>query len=134
MWRDSGTTVSSGYLLTGNIRFHIEANKLFKYVNVSTQPLTGSVRVSRVLPSGVESTVAQYGEQGLTFSPDVLMYDPPTEYCAYRFTLTPDANGNSPIFNAYQVKALPAQRRQRMINLTVSCFDKEQTTGGSIWE
>ena len=101
VWRDSGTTVSSGYLLTGNIRFHIEANKLFKYVNVSTQPLTGSVRVSRVLPSGVESTVAQYGERGLTFSPDVLMYDPPTEYCAYRFTLTPDANGNSPVFNAY---------------------------------
>ena len=49
------------------------------------------------------------------------------EYLGYKFTLSRSASDNSkgPVFKGYQVKALPATARQRLIQFPLWCFDIE---------
>jgi hypothetical protein len=65
------------------------------------------------------------------------------EFLSYRFTLSRSASDTSkgPVFKGFQAKALPATKRQRLIQFPVWCFDVEKdrynvTTGyeGRAWE
>jgi hypothetical protein len=49
------------------------------------------------------------------------------EYLGFQFTLTRSSTDSSkgPLFTGYQVKALPAIPRQRLIQYPLSCFDHE---------
>ena len=41
------------------------------------------------------------------------------------------SDADTPVLHSYQVKALPAARNQRLIAVTLSCFDKETDRGGN---
>jgi hypothetical protein len=67
----------------------------------------------------------------------------PQEFLSYKFTLSRSASDTSkgPIFKGYQAKALPATKRQRLIQFPVWCYDIEKDrynvqTGyeGRAWE
>jgi hypothetical protein len=49
------------------------------------------------------------------------------EYLGFQFTLTRSSTDTSkgPLFTGYQIKALPAIPRQRLIQYPLSCFDHE---------
>jgi hypothetical protein len=49
------------------------------------------------------------------------------EYLGFQFTLTRSDTDSSkgPLFTGYQIKALPAIPRQRLIQYPLSCFDHE---------
>ena len=51
----------------------------------------------------------------------------PQEFISYKFTLSRSASNTSlgPIFKGYQSKALPATKRQRLIQFPVWCYDVE---------
>ena len=56
------------------------------------------------------------------------------EYLSYKFTLSRSASDTSkgPVFKGYQVKALPATERQRLIQYPLMCFDVETDRHGII--
>jgi hypothetical protein len=67
----------------------------------------------------------------------------PQEFVSFKFTLSRSASDTSrgPVFKGYQAKALPATKRQRLIQFPVWCFDIEKDrynvqTGyeGRAWE
>lgn len=133
---ESTTTLeSTGYLQTGRIRYHTLEPKLFKYVRPRVEPLAGSLSVSVINPQGTETTLASWAGVGLT-SLDETQF--PTnlgaqEYVSLRFTLNRDTGAGStgPTLTGYQVKALPAAKRQRMYVLPLLCFDYEKDKYGN---
>jgi hypothetical protein len=67
----------------------------------------------------------------------------PQEFVSYKFTLSRSASDTSkgPVFKGFQAKALPATKRQRLIQFPVWCYDIEKDrynvqTGyeGRAWE
>jgi hypothetical protein len=52
----------------------------------------------------------------------------PLEFLQYRFDLNRDTTDTTkgPDFEGYQIKALPASTRQRLVQLPLFCFDVEQ--------
>ena len=128
------TTVTSGYLETHYHRFGTLEPKKFHAVLVRASG-TGTVTISKVTPSG--SVVSLYTMPASAGEVEVtLRADDPVERLALRFTLTGDAK-----LLSYQLRALPAPTRQRMIRVPLALHDVERrgTTRasgrqGAAWE
>lgn len=139
-----GEKVPSGWLETGRIRFDTAEDKIFQYVKVSTLPVDGSITISWRDTSATLVSLGTYTTGG---TPGVRSYD--TEgsdgkahpWLSYRFTLTRGtvSTSNSPVLTSYQVKAQPANVRQRIIKVPLLCFQREQAHGSraverSVWD
>lgn len=133
------TPVASGYLETSFHRFGSLEPKKFHTVRVRCGGEGGSVTISKVLPEG--SVVPLYTLPATSGETDVtLRADVPLDRLALRFTLTADG-ANSPKLLSYQLRALPAPARQRMIRVPLALHDVERRgttraagrTGGA-WE
>ena len=119
---------ASGYIQTGLIRYLTLEDKHFKLIKARIQyPITGNVKVSTVDASGSVLDI-------LTITPD---YDAtqdittgiptPAESMAFRFTLYPLSTDTtkSSVLNGYQLKALPAVKRNRTYTIPILNFDFE---------
>jgi hypothetical protein len=58
----------------------------------------------------------------------------PQEYLAFKFVFTSSAGGNlkTPLFTGYQLKSLPAVKRQRLIQYPLVCYDRETDKFGNM--
>jgi hypothetical protein len=83
--------------------------------------------ISIIADNGNSFNVITYNSA--TGSPEAATTSPEgaQEYVSYKFTLSRSATNTSqgPIFKGYQAKALPATKRQRLIQFPVWCFDVE---------
>jgi hypothetical protein len=135
--QDAANLVSSGYVQTGLIRYNTLELKNFKrivgrgdfgiaassaYPNGSTK---GSMTIASVDTAGNRYDIVSYdnniGTPESTISQPVGAQDA----IALRFTLFRDATDStlSPIFKGYQLKAVPATPRTRIIKIPLLCFD-----------
>jgi len=119
--------VSEGYLQTGYIRYNTLENKIFKFIQPRIDTSNGGLTVNSISELGVEYTIGSFN-QGSTVTELGVPY--PTgahQYLGFKFTLTRSTTDSSlgPLFTGYQVKALPAVPRQRLIQYPLSCFDHE---------
>jgi hypothetical protein len=119
--------VASGYLQTGYIRYNTLENKLFKFLNPRFDSTNGGLSIQSISETAVEYNIASF-LQGSTITEVGIPY--PTgahEYLAFKFTFTRDDTDNTlgPLFTGYQVKALPAVPRQRLIQYPLFCYDHE---------
>ena len=135
--------VSSGYVQTGAIRYGTLEPKNFKFVRARGVYTYGAMDIQTVEENGNINNVISYNAavgtpEAATTSPET-----PQEFLSYRFTLSRSASDTSqgPVFKGFQAKALPATKRQRLIQFPVWCFDVEKdrynvTTGyeGRAWE
>lgn len=130
-----GTTADSGYIETSYHRFGTLEPKKFHAVSVRASGSTGTVTISKVTPTGSVVSLftmpASDGEAEVT-----LRADEPEDRLALRFDLTGDAK-----LLSYQLRALPAPSRQRMIRVPLTMHDVERrgttrATGreGAAWE
>lgn len=136
----TSSALQTGTLETGLLRYGTLENKKFLTVKVRVGGTAGTVRVSKVAPNGSvvplhTIDVSQAAEAVIN-----LVETTPAELLGLKFTLTPDGT-SSPILRGYQVRALPAPERQRMIRVPLMLHDQERrgatrTTGrtGSAWE
>ena len=125
--------VSSGYLQTGQIRYFTMEDKHFELAKLrQTLPMLGKLKLTLVNPDSTEVDIITV-DQSFDFTQDITGVDYavdqfPKESIAMRFTFYP-AVGQTidqvDSFNGYQLKALPAVRRQRMITLPLENFDFE---------
>jgi hypothetical protein len=123
----SDNLCASGYIQTGLIRYLTLEDKHFKLVKLNLQnPITGKVKLSTVLDDGTITDVITVNENFNT-SLDIatnLSYERPS--LALRFTLYPTtALTSATTFAGYQLKALPAVHRQRVITIPIMNYDFE---------
>jgi hypothetical protein len=137
------TLVSSGYLTTGAIRYGTLEPKNYKFIRARGNYANGAMDIQSVGDDANVYNVITYNASIGT--PEAATTEPegPQEFVSYKFTLSRSASDTSkgPIFKGYQAKALPATKRQRLIQFPVWCYDIEKDrynvqTGyeGRAWE
>jgi hypothetical protein len=126
---------SSGWLETGRIRYGTVEPKFFRYINVQCTTGQGdSINVYTVNKDGTETSIAVLSE-GLS-NQDVYISNPSTkqEYMSFKFVFNNVTDDQDvPVLDAYQIKATPAQRRQRLYQYPLSCFDHEMDKFNSLF-
>ena len=131
---ESATTkVESGYIKTGRIRYNTLEPKVFKFVRPRIDLTYGSLVINTISGAGTEfpaSTLVQ-GEL-----PTEISTNYPTggqELLQYKFTFNRSTTDTTqgPVFSGYQIKALPATPRQRLIQFPVFCYDQETDSLGN---
>jgi len=117
----------TGYVTTGAIRYGTLEPKNFKFVRARGNFTNGAMDIYAIDPSENIYTIITYNSAVGT--PEAATTNPegPQEYLSYKFTLSRSATSTSqgPVFKGYQVKALPATARQRVIQFPVWCYDVE---------
>ena len=128
----SDALVSSGYLQTGQIRYFTLEDKHFELIKLrETTPMLGQLKLSTVDANGAISDIITV-DNNFDFTQDVTGLDQqdlsPKESVGMRFTLysaVGQTTVNADSFNGYQLKALPAVRRQRIITIPLLNYDFE---------
>jgi hypothetical protein len=136
--------VQSGYIDTGAIRYNTLENKHFKLVKPRMlTPVNGSIGISTIDRSGAVNGVITVDG---TFDIDqdfTTNLPAPTDQLAFRFTLNRSGVDSTlgPVLTGYQAKSLPANKRQRSIEIPLLNYDFESdryniTTGyeGRAWD
>ena len=117
----------SGYITTGAIRYGTLEPKNYKLLRARGDFTNGAMDLISIDPSNNSYNIITYN--AAVGTPEAATTNPegPQEYLSYKFTLSRSASNTSlgPIFKGYQAKALPATKRQRLIQFPVWCFDVE---------
>ena len=124
--------VASGYLQTGYIRYNTLENKIFKLLQPRFETTNGSLAILSIGEDGVEYPIGSF-VQGATVVEIGIPYPVGGhEYLGFKFTFTRSDTDNTkgPLFTGYQVKALPAVPRQRLIQYPLFCYDHESDKFG----
>lgn len=120
--------ISSGSITTGYHRFGTFEPKRFHSVKVRTGGNGGTINVSRVMSDG--SVVSLLVIDALTgFADDITLgLNGTHEMIGLKFTLNRSGTDatKGPILLGYQLRALPAPKRQRMIRVPLKLFDVER--------
>ena len=128
----ASTKMAEGYLQTGYIRYNTLENKVFKLLSARFDSGNGGLTIRSISASGAEFIIGQFSKgEGI---PEINVPYPAgaQEYIGFKFTITRDPSDatKGPLFTGYQVKALPAVPRQRLIQYPVFCFDHESDSLG----
>ena len=112
---------SNGFLKTGKIRFNTSENKFFKYIKERAIYTGGSIALATT-DSAIVTVDAVNGNNDVGIPEREAV-----EYKQFVFTLNRSSSDASvgPTLLGYQVKALPATPRQRIIQYNLWCFDHE---------
>ena len=126
---------NTGFFTTGKIRYGMVEPKFFKYINVQCTTGEGdTIQVYTINKVGTEVGIATLSE-GLS-NQDVYISDPTSkqEWMSFKFVLNNVTNDQAlPVLEAYQVKAMPATRRQRLYQYPLSCYDNEMDRFNSVF-
>ena len=128
------TKRSTGWLKTGKIRYGMIEPKFFRYINATCNTGAGdNVTISTIDQTGNEQVLSSITE-GLS-NQDLLLETLYTkqEQVAFKFTLNNVTNDTEvPTLYGYQIKAVPASKRQRLYQYPLSCYDREMDRFGSV--
>jgi len=123
----ASTLRPTGYIQTGGIRYGTLEPKNYKFVRGRGDFSNGAMDIQTVDSASNTYTVISYNSSVGT--PEAATNSPtgPQEFISYKFTLSRSASNTSlgPVFKGYQSKALPATKRQRLIQFPVWCYDVE---------
>lgn len=123
----------SGYILSGRIRYRTVEKKLFRLVDMKGQIADGSMNLSVVDENGSEVSVVTLNKDTGDAGHDITLSQPTGfhEYLQFRTTLSASTDGLvSPVLQSLRIKAVPAPKRQRLIQLPLQCADKEKDSMG----
>lgn len=135
VYADSGLLEASGFLGTGFIRFGTTEAKYFDSVNVQLDPSwAGRVRVYTVDDTGVTRSIAAFtpaSGQNVDLRFRTAVGFGLTSLLALGFKLEADADLlTGPVLQSWQVRALPAVPRQRILQIPLLCYDHESDSRG----
>jgi hypothetical protein len=120
--------VSTGYLRTGFIRYATLENKYFKFLKVrGTLNTTTTIDVNSITGAEVDTLLYNVTDENLNEDLGVARPTSGQEFLAFKFTLKRDTanTANGAVMTGYQVKALPAIFKQRLIQYPLFCYDVE---------
>ena len=124
---DPSVLVESGYVTTGDVRYGTLEPKNFKFIRARGLYSNGSMDIQTVDSAGNSYDVITYNSLSSQQEAATLSPTGSQEVLAYKFILRRSTTTTStgPTFKGYQIKALPATKRQRLIQFPVWCFDVE---------
>jgi hypothetical protein len=130
MYKQSTTLVSSGYIQTGQIRQFTLEDKHFELLKVRVLPnQKGSITTSVINP---DFSILPVITTDVTFdyTQDITALDnldvAPQQSIGLRFTINSSTNqavGTEDVFIGYQLKSVPAVKRQRLITFPLMNYD-----------
>lgn len=128
---ESDTEVATtGYLTTGRIRFNTLEPKHFQFIRPRGDITNGGLKIDSIDEDETVYNVNNFVAGNQLVESGVSYPTSSREYVSFKFTLSSD-NSSGPIFQGYQIKALPATLRQRIIQYPVFCFDNETDKNGN---
>ena len=125
---ETGNLTASGTLQTGFHRFGTLEPKQFQTVKVRLGGVAGTVTVSKVLSDGSTVSLITLDVGQSTGEEITLGMLAPAEMMGLAFTLTRSAGDATmgPTLLGYQLRALPAPKRQRLIRFPLMLMDVER--------
>jgi hypothetical protein len=125
---ESATTLmAEGYLRTGYVRYNTLENKIFKLLQPRIDTTNGAFDIQSIDSTGTPYNIGTFSQGDSV--PEININYPvgAQQYVGFKFVMyrstTNSASG--PLFTGYQIKALPAIPRQRLIQYPVMCYDHE---------
>jgi hypothetical protein len=119
--------LEEGYLQTGFIRYNTLELKVYKLLQARIDTTNGGLNIDTVTYDNNEYRIGTFNQESGV--PEVTVSYPTgsQEYLGFKFTLTRSTTDTSqgPVFNGYNLKALPAVPRQRLIQYPLFCYDHE---------
>ena len=129
--QSTDTLVASGWIQTGRIRYRTNEPKLYKYVDLETEPLLGQIQVQGI---NEVNSLFDIGTIGPESTPQMSVTSAlgPQKQMALRLTLARDSSDvtQGPVLNSFLLRAVPSVAPQRLHTLPLLCFDKEQARSG----
>lgn len=120
--------VSTGYLRTGFIRYATLENKYFKFLKVrGSLNNTTTIDVNSITSEEVDTFLYNVTPENLNEDLGIARPTGGQEFLAFKFTLKRDTENtaNGAVMTGYQIKALPAIFKQRLIQYPLYCYDVE---------
>ena len=118
---------TSGYIETGLIRFNTLEPKNFKRIVARGDFSYGSMSIQTVTDTGTRYDVVQY--DAVVGNPEVTITQPngAQDALGLRFIIYRDPSDSTKgsVFKGYQIKAVPATPRNRIISIPLMNFDTE---------
>ena len=115
---------STGYLRSGSIRYGTTESKAFRFADVRCKTDTGgTVALALVGPTGEEVPLVSLTQGATGTNLSLASVAQRLEYVSYKLTLTPSL-GNTPTVESVALKAVPAVKKQRMIQYPVMMQDR----------
>lgn len=125
--------LSTGYLQTGYVRYNTLEDKIFKFIIPRVDTTNGSTSVISIDSDGNEYAIGGAAQNTATQEYGIPYPLGPQEYVGFKFTINRSTSDDTkgPLFTGYQIKALPAVPRQRLIQLPIACYDHESDSLGN---
>lgn len=125
----------TGFIRTNRIRFSTLWPKIYKQLSLRTSPpYVGTIAVSTIDQADTEVSLIT-ASPDLDTTSDIAVNYPatPQQFLALKFQLERSASSDStsPVFNGYQLKAVPGGPRPRQFVIPLYCFDFEKDRTGT---
>jgi hypothetical protein len=119
--------IAEGFLRTGYVRYNTLELKIFKLLQARIDTTNGGINIDSVDYADNFYRIGTFSQQSVVPEININYPQASQEYLGFQFTLTRSTTNPSkgPLFTGYQIKALPAIPRQRLIQYPLSCFDHE---------
>jgi len=123
----ASTLMPEGFLRTGYVRYNTLELKIFKLMQARIDTTNGGLNIDSIDYADNFYRIGTFPQEGVVPEININYPQASQEYLGFQFTLTRSTTDTSkgPLFTGYQIKALPAIPRQRLIQYPLSCFDNE---------
>jgi hypothetical protein len=131
---ESATTLmATGYLRTGFVRYNTLELKIFKLLQPRVDTTNGGINVFSVDSEDTEYSLGTYSQGTSVGEININYPQAAQEYLGFKFVFSRSTTNTAlgPLFTGYQIKALPAIPRQRLIQYPLFCFDHESDKFGN---
>jgi hypothetical protein len=119
--------IPSGSMRTGFIRYNTLELKIFKLIQARVNTINGAFSIDSIDQNGASVSIGTFAQGDDV--PEININYPvgAQQYLGFRFNMSRSDEDSTlgPLFTGYQVKALPAIPRQRLIQYPVMCYDHE---------
>jgi hypothetical protein len=119
--------MAEGFLRTGYIRYNTLELKIFKLMQARIDTTNGGLLIDSVDYADNYFRIGTFAQESTVPEININYPQASQEYLGFQFTLTRSSTDatKGPLFTGYQIKALPAIPRQRLIQYPLSCYDHE---------
>jgi hypothetical protein len=123
----ASTLLAQGTIRTGYVRYNTLELKIFKMLQARIDTTNGGLNIDSIDYADNFYRIGTFAQQAIVPEININYPQASQEYLGFQFTLTRSDTDvtKGPLFTGYQIKALPAIPRQRLIQYPLSCFDHE---------
>jgi len=123
----ASTLIAEGTLRTGYVRYNTLELKIFKLMQARVDTTNGGLYIDSIDYADNFFRIGTFAQESTVPEVNINYPQASQEYLGFQFTLTRSSTDvtKGPLFTGYQIKALPAIPRQRLIQYPLSCFDHE---------